>query len=37
MLEVLPKFAKLQASYALGKPLALPRKGEVHYGNENHK
>src|SRR5260221_2388945 len=24
MLEVLPKIAKMQASYALGKPLALP-------------
>src|SRR6202165_3476898 len=25
MLEVLPKIAKMQASYALGKPLALPK------------
>ena len=24
MLEVLPKIAKMQASYALGKPIALP-------------
>ena len=24
MLEVIPKIAKMQASYALGKPLALP-------------
>ncbi len=32
MLEVLPKVARLQASYALGKPLALPMQNTLPVG-----